>query len=274
MLGAGINTGKRETAFGLTTKRKTMKVTADGYFAIVPEWVLYADVSSAAVRVFATLNRYANSETAKCHPSRATIAKKCHINVKTVDRAIGELVEIGAVQVEHRKVDGSDEYTSNEYTLAMSPGGVKNTLPWCKNGTTGGDKNGKQTKAIKNQRNESDTSSSVDDGFDLFWSNYPRKVGKGAARKAWKAALKKTDAEMLQECALLYRITCPKDPQYIAHPATWLNAERWLDDMNPEPETPEPEIPRWEPCSKCNNGWLYTTDDKGYEYAHPCECRP
>ena len=139
-----------------------MKVTADGYFAIIPEWVLYADISPAAVRVFGTLNRFANSETAKCHPSRTTIAKKCRINVKTVDRAIGELVAIGAVTVEHRKVDGSDEYTSNEYTLAMSLGGVKNTLPWCKNDATGRDKNGKQTIAIENQRNESDTSTEVE----------------------------------------------------------------------------------------------------------------
>ena len=253
-----------------------MKVTADGYFAIIPEWVLYADISPAAVRVFGTLNRFANSETAKCHPSRTTIAKKCRINVKTVDRAIGELVAIGAVSVEHRKVDGSDEFTSNEYTLAMSLGGVKNTPPWCKNDATGRDKNGKQTIAIENQRNESDTSSSVDDGFAEFWAIYPRKVGKGAARKAWNKARKTaTTEQIVVACNLSASVRRNQDPQYTAHPATWLNAERWLDDVNTqEPETPELEIPRWEPCSKCNNGWLYFTDDKGYEYAHPCECRP
>ena len=121
------------------------------------------------------------------------------------------------------------------------------------------------------------SSSSVDDGFDLFWDNYPRKVGKGAARKAWKTALKKADQQNIIGATILYRITCPKDPQYIAHPATWLNAERWADEpMNPtEPEpNPTPNIPTWEPCGNCHGGWIYTTDDRGYETAEPCICRP
>lgn len=255
-----------------------MKVQADQYFAIIPEWVLYADVSPAAVRVYGTLNRYANDNTGKCHPSRATIAKKCSINVKTVDRAIQELIALGAVTVEHRKVDGTDEWASNEYTVIMSPPGVKITPPWGKSDATGRDKNGKRTKASNNQSQEPDTSSSsVDDGFDLFWAHYPRKVGKGAARKAWKTALKKADVVLLQESALLYRLTCPKDPQYIAHPASWLNAERWADEtdqpINPEPETPNP-YSNWEPCGNCHGGWIYQTDDRGYETAHPCICRP
>ena len=47
--------------------------------------------------------------------------------------------------------------------------------------------------------------------------------------------------------------------------------------MNPEPE-PQPETPNpytnWTPCGNCHGGWIYTTDDRGYETAHPCICRP
>ena len=119
------------------------------------------------------------------------------------------------------------------------------------------------------------SSSSVDDGFAEFWAIYPRKVGKTYAQAAWKKARKKaTTEQIVAACKLYAALRRGQDPQYTAHPTSWLNAERWLDDMNPEEEPVETEIPRWEPCSKCNNGWLYTTDDKGYEYAHPCECRP
>ena len=32
------------------------------YFAIVPEWIVLADISSNAIRLYALLNRFANSQ--------------------------------------------------------------------------------------------------------------------------------------------------------------------------------------------------------------------
>ena len=72
------------------------------------------------------------------------------------------------------------------------------------------------------------------DGFDLFWTHYPRRVAKGAARKAWvklqpDAALQ---ARILD--ALTWQVRQPhwlKDGgSFIPHPATWLRAERWEDE--------------------------------------------
>lgn len=258
-----------------------MKIQADQYFAIIPEWILYGDLSSNAVRVFGVLNRFANSDTGKCHPSRKSIAHKARIGLSSVDRAIDELVAFGAVTVKHRTASNGDP-TSNEYTLYMM-GGLSNLnrpTPNLNRGTpkfeqTGLSKSDNQTIAIMNESQEPYSSSSVDDGFTEFWALYPRKVGKGAARKAWKGALKKTDATSIIDAVTLYRITCPKDPQYVAHPASWLNAERWADEtISPNPEPAPVTIPHWEPCDKCAGGWLYQTDDKGYEWAIPCQCRP
>ena len=251
-----------------------MKIKADGYFAIIPEWVLYADISPAAVRVYCVLHRHADNDTAKCIPSRKHIATKARISLSTVDRSIDELIALGAVTVQHRTSENGDP-TSNEYTVIVNRPLFTENRPPTKNEQRGLFKSDNQTKTNLNESQESNTSSSVDDGFDLFWSHYPRKVGKGAARKAWKTALKKADVVLIQESALLYRLTCSKDPQYIAHPASWLNAERWADEpMTPEQPEPDIIIPTWTPCEKCNNGWLYEFDDKGYEYARPCECRP
>jgi hypothetical protein len=74
-------------------------------------------------------------------------------------------------------------------------------------------------------------------GFDEFWTIYPRKVGKKAAQKAWiKAIQDKPDIMAIIAAARRYaadprRIT---DPQYTAHPATWLNQGRYDD----EPDVP------------------------------------
>lgn len=70
--------------------------------------------------------------------------------------------------------------------------------------------------------------------FDAFWSEVPRKIGKGAARKAYASALRKTDAETLLEAMRRFAASqAGKDAQFIPHPSTWLNAERWTDEDRP-----------------------------------------
>lgn len=85
--------------------------------------------------------------------------------------------------------------------------------------------------------------------FEAWWKLYPRKIGKGQARKAFKTALSKTDADTLNAGVKSYvESVAGKDQQYIAHPATWLNGERWDDE--PTPEAPAEKSP-----------WDYTNED-------------
>ena len=73
----------------------------------------------------------------------------------------------------------------------------------------------------------------ADDRFDEFWDTVPRKVGKGAARKAWKKAVKKADPEVIIEGMRRYRDDPNREDEFTAHPSSWLNAERWDDDPLP-----------------------------------------
>jgi hypothetical protein len=87
-----------------------------------------------------------------------------------------------------------------------------------------------------NLGNITNNTSSKDDDFEfrfnLLYNDYPRKIGKGAARNALKAALKKTDYENLFSKVIDFSIAMEgKDPKYIPHMATWLNQERWEDEQ-------------------------------------------
>lgn len=62
--------------------------------------------------------------------------------------------------------------------------------------------------------------------FVRFWGAYPRRVGKGQARRAWATAIKKTDPETI--IAAAHQVEDRQ--QYTPHPATWLNGERWADE--------------------------------------------
>jgi hypothetical protein len=63
--------------------------------------------------------------------------------------------------------------------------------------------------------------------FVRFYEHaYPRKVARGAARRAWASAIRKADPGVILAAAERFR----PDPRYVPHPATWLNGERWRDD--------------------------------------------
>lgn len=110
----------------------------------------------------------------------------------------------------------------------------------------------REKKKVTNVTNESDerharvdkirvdkirttTAVGADDGFNSFWSNYPRKIGKSSAGKAWQKHKPPLDV-------VLEAIEKQKDSdqwskdngQFIPHPTTWLNGKRWEDEVTDE----------------------------------------
>lgn len=80
--------------------------------------------------------------------------------------------------------------------------------------------------------------------FDEFWNNYPRRVGKINAEKAFaKAIAEGTDPQLIIDAVRLYAMTCStREPQFIKHPASWLNAGCW-DDDDPATRPSPPPVP-------------------------------
>lgn len=75
----------------------------------------------------------------------------------------------------------------------------------------------------------------ADDLFDRFWTAYPKKMGKDAAKKAFTK--RKIGKELLQEILVSLDQQKKTDQwmkdggQFIPAPATWLNQGRWQDEV-------------------------------------------
>lgn len=76
------------------------------------------------------------------------------------------------------------------------------------------------------------------DGFALFWQEYPRKAAKAAALKAWQ---KLNPSQELVERILAHVRDHKRSPdwikdggQFVPYPATFLNGQRWEDDIPPD----------------------------------------
>jgi hypothetical protein len=83
------------------------------------------------------------------------------------------------------------------------------------------------------------SSSVPDEGFLTFWKTYPRRVAKKDAIKAWLAI---NPDELLRQ-RMLRAIAAQKlspqwrDPKMIPYPASWLNGQRWDDEVTPPQQT-------------------------------------
>lgn len=96
------------------------KIIADNFFAIIPEWLLFSDISPQAVRLYGVLRRYADRD-GSCFPSRKRLASDLRMeSTKPVDRALKELVAIGAITIQHRHTEQGD-LQSNLYTVLSIP---------------------------------------------------------------------------------------------------------------------------------------------------------
>jgi biotin operon repressor len=88
------------------------------------------------------------------------------------------------------------------------------------------------------KNNERIYSDSIEIHFESFWSLYPKKTDKGAARRAFRKAAKTQDLALIVDAAGRYA----EDPnlpekQFIKNPATWLNAEAWNNGPLPKRKT-------------------------------------
>ena len=83
---------------------------------------------------------------------------------------------------------------------------------------------------------ESNPNTSRASAFDAFWVAYPKKVGKGAAEKAFSKLSPSLLPQMLSAIdAQKQSDQWKKDGgQFIPNPATWLNQRRWEDEL-PKP---------------------------------------
>ena len=93
--------------------------------------------------------------------------------------------------------------------------------------------------------------------FESFWASYPRRVARKDAQKAW-AKIRPEDYPSVMNGLMAYKKSeqWAKDGgQFIPHAATWLNGERWNDELEIEtaPVTPAGQVKDCQ-CQQHENG--------------------
>ena len=82
--------------------------------------------------------------------------------------------------------------------------------------------------------------------FNDFYTLYPRKMGRKDAERAWNKLTPIQQAECLEAMPNYLKYWKIKETakDFIPYPASFLNAERWTDEIDIEPiVTKRPELP-------------------------------
>lgn len=94
-----------------------------------------------------------------------------------------------------------------------------------------------ESKSESKSKAKSNPNTSRASAFDAFWSAYPRKSGKEAARKSFERAIAKTDIGTMLSAIEVQKQSeqwTKDNGRFIPNPATWLNQGRWEDEL-PKP---------------------------------------
>lgn len=224
------------------------------------------DLPTSEKMVLLVIADHADDQGENAWPAVATIARKASLSDRQTQRMIKQLTNLGLISVEKQaggRREMRDDRRPNRYTLHLN--GVTPTSPGGVVRGDIGDAHGVTPMSPKPSLEPSNRYISVPDRFDEFWNTYPSRKAKGAAVRAWKAAVKKADPEVLISAAAAYARDPKRDPEFTAHASTWLNQERWLDEVEaPKQSGPvtimdnyadepcehgEPRGPRW--CAFC-----------------------
>lgn len=108
------------------------------------------------------------------------------------------------------------------------------------------------SEAITVNTKEPPISPKGDDGFDSFWDAYGYKVSKGQAERAWKKLQPDTalQSRIMAAITILHatEVWTKDGGKFRQHPATWLNAKGWENEMTAKspplaPPSPPPPTP-------------------------------
>ena len=193
-----------ETENSMSSDAETNVVDQRTRFHIVPDWLLDSGISDRATVLYLWLVRFASNDTGASWYARATLEDRLKWSRYSVQRALRELKDAGAITVTPRHREGGKQQSNLITLIDRTP----------------------------DRRAEPTEPSSTD--FDAFWAAYPKKRGKWQAVAAWNNAVKRDTPENIIAGAKGYAEQIKRDSvqaQYIKYPQGWLNDDRWRENQ-------------------------------------------
>ena len=206
-------------------------------------------VSDAAFRTFIELLGISAFRVSDGRIAYRDAQKLC--NTRHLTRALTELSKSRHLYIEGDEIvlRCYEKYQQTRQELELSRSKIRDRVTRYRSvGNAVGNASVTEQSKSKSKSKTPKPPSDFSDEFDSFWSKYPRKDAKPTAKKAFtKAARQVGAAAIMMGLETQLPTMSAKERQFIPLPATWLNQERWADEVDSKPYTPPK--PLWRPVS-------------------------
>lgn len=218
-------------------------------------WQDYPGAGGSELLAMLALADWSDDE-GRCWPSMTSIADKTRLSRSQAQRVVHGLITDGYLLV-IGNAEGGKPGTTRQYRINLHAlTGRMDATPTGRTGATGSAHATGRTDAAEGshgcgERGRTGATQTViepsittnapgaswQEGFDRFWTAYPKRKSKGQAEKAFR---KINPSEQLLATILAAleqaktSIDWTKDAgQFIPYPASWLNAKGWEDELAP-----------------------------------------
>lgn len=221
------------------------------YYSILTADVRYDKSLSYGARLLYSEITALSGRDGYCYASNSYFMKAYEVSEGTLKCWIKNLKDCGYIQVsvtykkDSKEVDKrtitpiKEKFTTLPQNLPhlgqkITPPGAENYLENNNSYSYQYSSNTSTHKELKESNNKSVSivDNPLENDFERFWNSYPKKVGKPYAKQIFMRKIKHEDMSALLEGLEAHKKSKQwKEVQYIPNPSTFINQERWKDDV-------------------------------------------
>lgn len=202
----------------------------DDHFTQIPnEWLRDSRLTFKARGLLAMLLSHSEGWSL----STSAIAEQNQEGKDAIRSAIAELQQFGYLdrsQVNDNGRFGEAVWVTQDPTATPLAGFPSSGFPSSGNPTP------KNNNLKEEQITNKTKNISPQDLFTEFWNEYPRKLDKGKAKRAFASALNRATFEDILAGVIRYKNDPNRLDEFTKYPASWLNADSW--ENGPLPDDP------------------------------------
>lgn len=212
----------------------THSVEIPNYYSIITADVRYDKRLNDSHKVlFSEITALTNA-TGECWASNEYLANLYGVSISTISRRISDLKKYGYITVELRYKKGTKEIDKRILKLAHTytqncVGGIGKSVQ---------DPIRKIAQENTTSKSNNTSINNISELFNEFYDLYPKKVNKTKAKKTFDKVVTNEDIFKAIMNDLKKRKRYPNwikdDGQFIPHPTSYLNGQRWLDEYKTE----------------------------------------
>jgi DNA-binding transcriptional regulator GbsR (MarR family) len=196
--------------------------------------------SSNAKLVYGRLCQYAGKDGV-AYPKLETMRKDVGLCMSSTRRALKELKDLELIKVEQLGLGRANRYYFLEHPV------FNMDIQVCPN-VDSQEVSDVDSPYIRKESVEKSQSIQtvqrdkvLESEFEKFYDAYPRKVGRATALKRWLSKVKTLEQaeEVHKALHKQYDELSSRETRFIPHASTWLNQERWEDEVEETTDKPD-----------------------------------